>query len=190
MGGGRGWVTPTPAKSPSLQESSYFPPEAGGCEGGPGAQWAPPRTDRGGSRDRSPLEKTLYYFENRNPPPVPTSHPPPLISLTGGGRGWVTPKPAKSPSLQESSHKKSLPMLPRANHGPTPGFFGPNPGQFGSELGYFGSILGRFRAFPGQNHADLGPVSPPEEPPSPRGACKNFTSQPVHADAPSPPRFP
>ena len=33
---------------------------------GPGAQWAPPRTDRGGSRDRSPLKK-LYFLQKKSP---------------------------------------------------------------------------------------------------------------------------
>ena len=118
------------------------------------------------------------------------------------------------PHQHHPSPKKSLPMLPRANHGPTqafsgqfgsevgywgsemgyfgsiPGFPGPNPGQFGSEPGYFGSILGRFRAFLGQNRAVLGPVFPSREPPPPREMCKNFTSQPTRTNAPPPPRFP
>ena len=86
--------------------------------------------------------------------------------------------------------KKSLPLLPRVNHGPTPSFFGPNPGLFGSDSGYFGSILGRFLAFPGQNHAVLGPISPSRGAPPPREMCKNFTSQPACSNAPSPPLFP
>ena len=50
-GGGRGWVTPKPAKSPSLQESSYFPPEAGGARG------AKPRLVGGGAGECSPLRE-------------------------------------------------------------------------------------------------------------------------------------
>ena len=81
--------------------------------------------------------------------------------------------------------QKSLPTLPRANHGPTPGFFGPNPGHFGSELGYFGSILGRFWAFPGQNRTVLDPVSSSWELPSTPGDM-----QKLHLPAREPNRTP
>ena len=74
-----------------------------------------------------------------------------------------------SPTTPPLGTKKSLPTLPQANREPTPGFFGPNPGHFGSELGYLGSILGRFQVFPGQNRADLAPVSPSPGAPSAPG---------------------
>ena len=102
----------------------------------------------------------------------------------------ISSSPTNHPPNTSSPHKKSLPTLPRANHGSTPGFFGPNPGQFGSEPGYFGSLLGRFWTSPGQNHAVLGPIFPSQKPPPPRETCKNFTSQPAHRIAPPPPRFP
>ena len=84
----------------------------------------------------SPLLRVQQKFNSPKFPLLPKNHPP-------------------TPSL----HKKSLPMLPRVNHGPIPGFFG----QTRANLGQNRAIWGRFRAFPGQNRADLAPISPSQE---------------------------
>ena len=132
------------------------------------------------SQKKNHLPRATKIQQPKNSPLAPTSSP--------------APPPPKNPSPCSPRIKRKPPpgfFGPNPGQfGSEPGFFGPNPGQFGSEPGYFGSILGRFQASPGQNRTNFGPRSPSREPPPPREMCKNFTSQPAHANTALPSRFP
>ena len=52
---------------------------------GPGAQWAPPRTDRGGSRDRSPLKNFILEKDFPLPYPKGTDYISPALREGAGG---------------------------------------------------------------------------------------------------------
>ncbi len=52
---------------------------------GPGAQWAPPRTDRGGSRDRSPLKNFILEKDFPLPYPKGTDYISPVLREGAGG---------------------------------------------------------------------------------------------------------
>ena len=86
-----GGVALKSSEYPKVKFSRSFPSPWGDARGVlvPGGHRPGPTE---AAAETCPLEKTLYYFENRNPPPVPISHPPPLISLTGGGGGWEPPE--------------------------------------------------------------------------------------------------
>ena len=74
-------------KKPKHQKGELFSSHSPlqGVQGGPGAQWAPPRTDRGGSRDRSPLKNFILEKDFPLPYPKGTDYISPVLREGAGG---------------------------------------------------------------------------------------------------------
>ena len=118
--------------------------------------------------------------------------------------------PTPTPPFPQKIPPHAPPSQPRSD----PGFFGPiwirsgllgvrnglfwvdsrlsraKPGPIWVRTGLFWVDSGSIPGFPGSKSCCFGPPSPPGNPSPHRETCKNFTSQPEHPSAPSPPRFP
>ena len=87
--------------------------------------------------------------------------------------------------------QKIPPHAPPSQPWPDPRLFRAKPGPIWVRTGLFWVAFGSIPGFPGPKSRCFGPRFPlPWSPPPPRETCKNFTSQPVHPSAPSPPQFP